>query len=626
MPSVLAYKQPQRVRATVAPRTRRGWPVAITPADLSNQLPTECSEASVGKAILTSIDFTRIRSTPKSRNDSFEALAVQLFRSTRKEPAGSVFVSLRGDGGDGGVEAYFRTPSGAVLGVQAKYFFHLDAAELDQIDGSLQTALNNHPTLSEYWVYIPFDLTGRVAAGRRGKSQAERFEEWKRKVEGEAADRGSALTVTLCTAAVIRSQLLDLDHHGGMRRYWFDDSVLTAVQIQRCLDEAMAFAGPRYTAALDVITTAHASLDFFGGIGDFPAWRDESLKPVIGELRSLTGSGDEALSILGVTEATTARALIGRVIAACEGIASVSLAASGVAEASHALSDLLPLLTKARDAQEQAFYEKHGREHDTPGFRQFNAEYMCTFPAGDMDAARKGEELTLQLHGVLTSQEIGAATMRSLLLVGPAGIGKTHAIVSAALRRLARGGQSLVVFGDDFGKAEPWEVIRSKLGFGASVGRATLLESLQACAEHTGLPFVIYIDALNENPWNVRWKDKLPELLTQCKTYADIKVCVSARESYRDLVVDSRFPGFAFEHVGFSGQEFEAIQAFAAYYALDAEITPLFSPEINNPLFLHLACKTLKEEGRNTLDMSLAGFSALFESHLKHWCPSGRSA
>ncbi|WP_316864138.1 NACHT domain-containing protein [Ralstonia mannitolilytica] len=297
---------------------------------------------------------------------------------------------------------------------------------------------------------------------------------------------------------------------------------------------------------------------------------------------------------------------------------TVGCAGTEVAEANRAISDLLPLLEKTRDAQEQDFYKKHGREHDTPGFRQFHAEYMCDFPAGDMDAAREWEDSILRLQCVLASQEIGAATTHSLLLVGPAGIGKTHAIVSAAVRRQARGGQSLVVFGDDFGKAEPWEVIRSKLGFGASVGREILLGSLQACAEHTGLPFVIYIDALNESPRNARWKDKLPEFLAECKPYAGIKVCVSARDTYRDLVVDSRFPGFAFEHVGFSGQEFEAVQAFAAYYGLDAEITPLFSPELSNPLFLRLACQTLKDEGRDSLDVSLPGFTALLESHLRH--------
>ena len=161
-------------------------------------------------------------------------------------------------------------------------------------------------------------------------------------------------------------------------------------------------------------------------------------------------------------------------------------------------------------------------------------------------------------------------------------------------------------------------MLRSKIGLGAAIDRSTLFECIQACAEHTGLPFVIYIDALNESPREVRWKDKLPELLAQCKSYPDIKICVSTRDTYRNLVVDSRFPGFAFEHIGFSGHQFEAVQAFAAYYGLDAEITPLFSPELSNPLFLHLACKTLKGEGRDNLDISLPGFTSLFQGHLKH--------
>lgn len=184
---------------------------------------------------MVTIDFTRIRSEPKSKNDSFEALAVQLFRDSFRPPTGSTFISLRGDGGDGGVEAYYRQPDGRVAGVQAKYFFQLGDSELRQIDHSLATALKNHPSLSDYWVYIPFDLTGRVAGGARGKSQAERFEEWKTKVEADAKAAGSALSVTLCTAAVVCSQIHTADPNGGMRRYWFDESVLTQTQIQQCL-------------------------------------------------------------------------------------------------------------------------------------------------------------------------------------------------------------------------------------------------------------------------------------------------------------------------------------------------------------------------------------------------------
>ena len=82
---------------------------------------------------MATIDFNQIRSTPKSKNDSFESLAIQLFRAHCKSPQGSSFFSLRGDGGDGGVEAYYKTPTGDILGIQAKYFFKLGNSEFDQI-------------------------------------------------------------------------------------------------------------------------------------------------------------------------------------------------------------------------------------------------------------------------------------------------------------------------------------------------------------------------------------------------------------------------------------------------------------------------------------------------------------
>lgn len=567
---------------------------------------------------LTAIDFTRIRSTPKSQNDSFEQLSVQLFQKNCNPPSGSSFISLRGDGGDGGVEAYFRAQAGAVLGVQAKYFFQLGDAEVRQIDKSLKTALANHPSLSEYWVYIPFDLTGRVAEGKRGVSQAERFESWKEKVEREASVGGSKLSVKLCTSSIIRDQLLSADQHGGLQRYWFDDTVLTPPQIRRGLDDAVAFAGPRYTASLDVVTRAHVGLDFFGGTGDFAAWRAQHLQPALSSLRDSRRSVSDALSTLGAEEAARASELLRCCIEGFGDIRDIASLTSNTPPINQLLSELNPLLCKARQAQEDAFFAEHGPNSDTPAFRQFHAEYMCAFPAGKMDASRDLEEQVIALGECLGAPEMRAATASSLLLLGPAGVGKTHSIVSAALRRLEDNGLSIVVFGDDFRGDEPWKVIRTKLGIGSNISRDAVFECLQACADSNQLPFIIYIDALNESPRDARWKKKLPELLSQCAPYPGIKICVSARDTYKNLVVDERFPGYAFEHAGFSGHEFEALQAFAAHYGLHAEITPLFSPEVRNPLFLHLACRTLRDDGKTSLDIAMPGFSALLDTHLKH--------
>ncbi|EJN25895.1 hypothetical protein PMI36_01513 [Pseudomonas sp. GM79] len=567
---------------------------------------------------MPTIDFTNIRSAPKSKNDSFEALAVQLFRFSCDAPEGSSFYSLRGDGGDGGVEAYFRAPNGSVLGIQAKYFFHLGAKELGQITKSVTAARLNHPTLTDYWIYIPFDLTGRVAGGARGQGEVERFEEWKKELEERAEAEGKSLKITLRSSTVMREQLQRLDTHGGIRNYWFDDSVLTPIHVQQCLDQAREFAGPRYTGQLDVVTDAHDILDFFGGTADFSDWRRQAFSPILSELRSLRGRTGEICSLLNDDKKTEAESLLQRLSTLLTLIREADKPEQSVTQALETLTQLQPILLTAKESQEAAFVQQHGPNQDTPSFRQFNAEYMCAFPAGSMDSARELFRLTESINEVLTSPKMNVAGGNSLLLVGPAGVGKTHAIVSAAYRRFAEGGMSLVVFGDDFGGGEPWEVIRSKLGFGGQIGRDALFQCLSASAEHSGLPFVIFIDALNESRADARWKAKLPELIQQCKPYAGVKICVSARDTYRDLVTDARFPGYAFEHKGFSGQGVEALQAFAAFYGLDSEITPLFSEELSNPLFLHLACKTLKEEGSTTLDVSLPGFSALLERHLKH--------
>lgn len=90
-------------------------------------------------------------------------------------------------------------------------------AKLAHLDASLRAALENHPSLSEYLVYVPFDLTGRAAAGKRGAREAERFEYWKKKVEGDVSSRGKQLEIKLRSATEIASQMHAVDPHGGMR-------------------------------------------------------------------------------------------------------------------------------------------------------------------------------------------------------------------------------------------------------------------------------------------------------------------------------------------------------------------------------------------------------------------------
>ena len=566
---------------------------------------------------MSTINFRNIRATPKSQQDSFEALAILLFQRSFASSKGCEFSSLRGEGGDGGVEAFFRDSSGAVHGVQAKYFFKLGASEFSQVKDSLRAALLNYPELQSYVIYIPFDLTGRKGGGTLGRSETERFEEWKNSQQAIAANAGKVLNIELVGASICKNQLLAIDQHGGFRRYWFDDATLTENTIRTCLDAAQAFAGPRYTELLDVDTAAHSALDFFGGTGDVQGWVHPQAQSLKASFSSLNRRLKDISSVLSASEQLAAMKKVEIIL---EGVRRITMQSSSYAEVTEVLwaaRELLPIMVAAEALHYSNFCNNHGADKDTAAFRQFNAEYLCTFPAGDLDGARDAQQDIAALVEFLDGPAFQATRAQSLLLVGPAGIGKTHAIVSAAERRFQRGAYSIVLYGDDFNDPSPWEVIRSKLGLSGNIGRDEVFECLDACSAATSFPVVVFIDALNEGSMGSKWKDRLPEFLSQIKAYTGVKVCVSTRDTYKDIVVDSRFPGFAFIHPGFQGRELHALQAFGVAYGLDSEITPLFSEETANPLFLHLVCKTLCAKGAKSLDINFQGFLALFEDYLE---------
>ena len=318
---------------------------------------------------MSTINFRNIRATPKSQQDSFEALATLLFQRSFPGRASCDFTSLRGDGGDGGVEAYFRDVAGAVHGVQAKYFFKLGNSEFSQMKESLRAALQNYSELRSYSIYVPFDLTGRKAGGALGKSETERFDEWKSTQEGLASKAGKPLHIELVGATKCRSQLLSLDHHGGLRRYWFDDSTLTEHTIRSCLDAAQAFAGPRYTETLDVDTSAHLALDFFGGTGDVKAWVYPKVKYLKASFGSVARGLSEVVSVLKPEEQSVSAEQLTLIQGRLRDLMKGSAPATAPAEMLTAARALQPLMAAAEAQHYSDFCAKHGADKDTQAFR-----------------------------------------------------------------------------------------------------------------------------------------------------------------------------------------------------------------------------------------------------------------
>ncbi len=568
---------------------------------------------------MTTIDFTKIRTAPSGPRDAFEDLACLLFKTSASVPQNSSFTRIRGSGGDGGVEAYFTDETGNKYGVQAKYFFKLGNSELNQIKDSFKTALLNHPSLIEYHIYIPFDLTGEVAGGKRGVSESEKFLKWKADAEESSRKLGHATGIKLVTAADISRNILELDSSGGLRRYWFDNAAIPLTTVQHALALSEAIAGPRFTSALDVSTEAHEMLDLFGGIGSMESWLQKNFVPPTREfVREISTSRIEKIyQCLGADKDRAFLEELERIADLLEELYAQPEKTSAISELIDRITSALPVLEQAEDFHYKEFCSKHGEKSDTINFRQFRAEYMADFPAGMLDSVRDTAKVLEKLRDLIQNPIFRVRAASTLLMVGPAGIGKTHSLVSAAKRRLEHSALSVVLFGDEFDGSPSWQVIANRLGFSGGIGRDELYGCMQAAAERTGAPFLLVIDALNESPNLNRWKAQLRGLIAELKPYPAIKLVISTRDTFKSFVVDEEFPGYAFTNNGFAGRELIAMQAFCQYHGLSAEITPLFADELTNPLFLQLACKTIKENGGNQLDVSLPGFIQLVESYFK---------
>jgi hypothetical protein len=174
------------------------------------------------------IRFKSIAARCGSQSNAFEELCCQLAR--RNCVAGSVFKRFNGAGGDGGVECISHLAGGTLSGWQAKFVSSVEALIL-QANESLETALSLHKDLSKYIVCFPFDPTGKTdrktKKGKATNSQTEKLDTWVKKAVAKAKAAGRKLEIELWPASRLQSLLFQHDSSGGIREYFFNETILT---------------------------------------------------------------------------------------------------------------------------------------------------------------------------------------------------------------------------------------------------------------------------------------------------------------------------------------------------------------------------------------------------------------
>lgn len=557
------------------------------------------------------LDFQRLRADGAGQTDAFEEFAAQLFRRLDLPESSATFERYQGSGGDGGVEAVWRLASGKVIGLQAKFFLPVKPGHRSQLFDSFDTALENHPTLYRYIVALPFDPTPTIKA-RAGKGQQNLLDTWQTDLVTRAANQGRTVAVEWWLATELKDRLLALPNAEGRILYWFGTGAVGKAAIRRRIETARGIAGPRYSPVLKVDTPAGG---FISAAGATLPWF-ESLTPLKNKLVSAKGSWDAPTATGDAAEAAESLAMV---VELARGWSRRIFDSTAQARLIQIATDALPTAQRLVLAAEAAFHTEHGADKDTPHFRQFEAEYNARFPASDLDRARDLVKLWTELLAFAASPQARAAAGELAVLFGPAGIGKTHAMIDACEQRLEDGLFSVPILGEELHVGRDlWSFLATALDLPATTTRAELVGALASAAERTGRPLLLMFDAANETPSRDRWRNWIHELVAATRE-TPVRVLISCRDVFAEETLGAGWEDLAaFRHPGFVGFEQDAALAFARHYGLTPPAEVIAQPEFANPLFLHLLCRASKAAAETAIPAGAISLVRLVERLLKH--------
>lgn len=537
------------------------------------------------------IDFKNIRALNRNQQEAFEEFCCQLAYRYKDVPQNSKFYRYRGAGGDGGVECIWKLPNGEEWGWQAKYVFSLRDAK-SQLDESVKTALEIHPDLTRYFICLPFNLTGPT--GRKGKSESERFEEYKEGWKKLADEKGMNVEFVLWDKTTLIDHLLSIENASSKINFWFNKTFFDEDWFKNHINKALKIAEPRYSPHLKIDVPLYKNFEAFGKT---PFWEKE-IDQKAKEIKELFTKWNLSLSDHDIFPEISEENKndIEKLVNILKEIGN-NIRNSQNKETILQLKNLIKTSKELSNTLKERFKEEIERKHgkgaaDSVPFRQFMAEYMVNFPTANYDLAKETIEKLQELEGWLELYRLMFED--TMLIIGPAGIGKTHAICDIAFMRLERGLKSIVLFGEHFSGEEPWEQIKKLLGLPGSLSKEDILTALDVIGESSGYPVIIFIDALNETIPHHFWRSHLKSVLEDVKKYKWLKLCLSCRSTYLDIVLPDGLEISQIEHKGFEGVEFEASVEFFKYYQLPGPTIPLLQPEFSHPLFLKLFCETLK--------------------------------
>ena len=538
------------------------------------------------------IDFHKIRPHRNTRHGGFEELSVQLFRTEAKSAI--EFTRIEGAGGDGGVEAFATLKDGSEIGLQSKFFERLGTNQWQQLQKSVKSALANHARLAEYRIVVPLN---RTPANKRKWDTV--VKEWQTLAKKTGFRK--KLRFTWWGASELE-HFLTTPEHSHKLLYWFGCHQFSDNWIDTQNQAALADLDCRYTPQHHVLTASEKFLHAVARTEQFSADFYKRVRNLFNASRKLSDGiqRDEQLYQLVRTEYETF-STVWRTTSGDFGNGKTVPLLKKISELCNLLRDAgEPLRVRISDLDAR---EANAVTSERRNLSQGRYDYI-------LEVARRFLSYLTAFDQF--AQQFACADSQKVLVIGPAGAGKSHLFATAVSSARGRGQPAVISLGEHFlSSDEPWRQLISKLGWEGTV--TEFLSALNHAADICGRPALICIDALNESSERALWRSHLNGFASRIEKFPSVRLLVSCRDDFiqhslpEALANGSDSSWTKISHAGFGSELFDAVATYFNGYAIQAEHFPPLLEEFRNPLFLKTFCEAFAgstlPRGSITLDM-----------------------
>ena len=554
-----------------------------------------------------SINWNNIRAIEGQR-EGFEELVCQL---ARQEEIPNQVLFTRIGKPDGGKECYWELSNGDIYCWQAKYFTSsLSNNQWAQVDKSVKSAIDNHPKLKKYYIAIPVD---RPDGKARGKSMLQKWKDYVTEWKKYATSKKMKVYFEYWGKHELETHLRKPENE-GLIYYFFNEAELTDQWFDTKNQESIDALGGRYTPELNFDLPF---LRFHNGFTREQKFSDE----INQHYEAVLEKRKRAYLRANKKELEEKTSSLDKAIKAFRKVYE-NIDFSGVDPIPYdsIKSELKCVDEVVREISDQ-LYEWRKEAENAKKEKGDKVDYYSRPYNNELHELQELSRAIDDFHYFLDSEVCMLANHPYLILVGSAGIGKSHAIADIVSERKSNNKTSLLLLGENFSTNEmPWtQILRNQLRFDGN--EDVLLGALNAKAESQQSRIIIFIDALNEGNGRRVWTKKLKSFIRSFHRFPWLGLIVSIRDSFENLIapeseIDESIASRIY-HPGFEGLEYEASIHFFKHYDIIPPGSPLLHPEFQNPLFLKLFCEGLKKRGLKQVPDGYQGISAIIENYLE---------